>query len=154
MIKKFFVLMLAVAAISVSLVSCSKEKGNENGNNNSGNELSYIETLLALPEGLSEDADHIYVKLTMNGEYPGYGNETVEVMTFTFDNNHCTKAISDLIFETEEYASAYYEYMLADEDYGAEELDLITKNGRILTADMTILFAGATREDIKTIFEY
>lgn len=141
--KKVLSLLVAVIAMSMAFVACEKD---ENGGGKNYN--SYLEFLLGLPEGLSEEADNLYMKKVEEVE----DFEIVYVLTLTFEKEICVKAIIDYVYPTEQMAKIAYEAWLqsGEEMSDVEKTDASYKK-RIFTIDFSEtpdLFVGLTREEI------
>lgn len=141
--KKVLSLLVAVIAMSMAFVACEKD---ENGGGKNYN--SYLEFLLGLPEGLSEEADNLYMKKVEEVE----DFEIVYVLTLTFEKEICVKAIIDYVYPTEAMAKIAYEAWLqsGEEMSDVEKTDASYKK-RIFTIDFSEtpdLFVGLTREEI------
>lgn len=157
-------MMLAVAGMSMAFVACDKadeSSGNKGDKENVDNEhaalVAHIDHLLALPEGMSEDDDHIHIVNKSLNELISSDCEVVVVSIFFFEGDLCVKAVSDMIFETVEHAEAYYNAMLAGEadmSVSEDELELLEQKDRLISINMTevVGVAGATREDIRKMF--
>ena len=141
--KKVLSLLVAVIAMSMAFVSCEKDENSGGKNYN-----DYLEFLLGLPEGLSEEAGNLYVKNVEEVE----DFEIVTVLTLTFEKEICVKAICDYVYPTEEMAKLAYEMWLQswEEMSDVEKSDASYKK-RIFTIDFSEtpdMFVGLTREEI------
>lgn len=141
--KKVLSLLVAVIAMSMAFVACEKDENSGGKNYN-----SYLEFLLGLPEGFSEEADNLYMKKVEEVE----DFEIVYVLTLTFEKEICVKAIIDYVYPTEAMAKIAYEAWLqsGEEMSDVEKTDASYKK-RIFTIDFSEtpdLFVGLTREEI------
>ena len=129
--------------MSMAFVACEKDENSGGKNYN-----SYLEFLLGLPEGFSEEADNLYMKKVEEVE----DFEIVYVLTLTFEKEICVKAIIDYVYPTEAMAKIAYEAWLqsGEEMSDVEKTDASYKK-RIFTIDFSEtpdLFVGLTREEI------
>lgn len=154
--KRFFMILLAAVGMLISLVACEKsdEGTTDNGGDDNSANIQYTDHLLALPDGLSEDGDHVHFKKTVFVKENDFNEKVVVVNTAILENELCVKAVSDYIFETEECADAYYEALMSGEGdivLTEEEKKHVATNGSLVSIDQTnrLVPVGATRDKVR-----
>lgn len=145
--KKTLALFVTLIAMSMVFVSCEKDgpRGGRNYND-------YVEFLLGLPVGESEDGDKMYLKQVEElDDMDGF--EVVTVLTLTFKNDICVKAICDYVYPSETFAKMAYEmWLLSWEEMSEVDNTTASYEKCLFTIDFTKtpnLFVGLTRDEIR-----
>ena len=111
-----------------------------------------MEFLLGLPEGVSEDGNKMYMKQVEElDDMDGF--EVVTVLTLTFKNDICVKAICDYVYPSEMFAKMAYEiWLLSWEEMSDVDKTTASYEKCLFTIDFTKtpdLFVGLTRDEIR-----
>lgn len=145
--KKTLALFVTLIAMSMVFVSCEKDgpRGGRNYND-------YVEFLLGLPVGESEDGNKMYLKQVEElDDMDGF--EVVTVLTLTFKNDICVEAICDYVYPSEMFAKMAYEmWLLSWEEMSEVDNTTASYEKCLFTIDFTKtpnLFVGLTRDEIR-----
>ncbi|MBR5843626.1 MAG: hypothetical protein IKY75_03475 [Bacteroidaceae bacterium] len=145
--KKTSALFIALIAMSMVFVSCVSDepRGGKSYED-------YVEFLLGLPVGESEDGNKLYLKQVDYLEDMN-GFEVVTVLTLTFKNDICEKAICDYVYPSESLAKIAYEmWLLSWEEMSDVDNTSASYEKCLFTIDFSKtpgLFVGLTREEIR-----
>ena len=142
--KKTLALFVTLIAMSMVFVACETDEPHGGKSYN-----DYVEFLLGLPTGVSEDGDKVYVKQVEDLEE----FELVTVITFTFEKDICVKAICDYVYPSETFAKMAYEmWLLSWEEMSEVDNTTASYEKCLFTIDFTKtpnLFVGLTRDEIR-----
>lgn len=145
--KKTLALFVTLIAMSMVFVSCEKDepRGGKSYDD-------YVEFLLGLPIGVSEDGNKIYYKQIEDLDDNG-GFEVVAVLTLTFKNDICVKAICDYVYPSEMFAKLAYQMWYASwEEMSDVDKTTASYEKCLFTIDFTKspdMFVGLTLDEIR-----
>ena len=131
---KFFAMLFAFAAMSFSFVSCG---GDDDDDVNNSGEINTGETITKYTKN-SKDELEVTQKSAI----------VTQVHNAKFDKDSYLKSyIVTSTWVTEDMAKTYYDEMKGD------SIIIVSKNGKKVIADMTVVFGGASYSQIKDMFD-
>lgn len=124
--KKFFYMCL-LALAPLAFVACGSDDNNNNGSS------TETENQLVFSDVFKYEGTDVPVKFTCD-----------------FENGKCTRAIFQANFPTEAMAQKLYEEALEDDE---ENASMYSRNGKIVTSDLTAFVQGESKDSVKRFWE-